>query len=259
MARYRVRPVWKRETPQLNAQGEPVLTPLVCRQPLVWKDGPTPACTIEPGTVKDFNDAEVQAIEHHLVALDAEGQRVLSTARARVAAPADIDVGTPELRGWLARAVEDKTRLVGTMRDVVRQIIERGATPTRADLSAAFREDADQPLPSWLRDYIDEHYIRQVKPLTPGPKGRSVSTWGELLLRWVYHLRLEDARAANGGRVPRGRAAELKAQIAKALKMSPRTVERLLATRALDAPPPPRGRDSGVTPASPPRRRTRKP
>lgn len=186
----------------------------------------------EPNQTVEFEDRDVSSIAHYLEATDDGGRRVLDSVRAKAAAPAKVTLLSavdPEDLAWLARALDEKLRHAGKIRELVDRMLARGDEPSLGDVVAALR-DAEPPSPTLIEFVVKLLTL----PQRPGPKKPPRSTLQDLAIKAYYTYELDQAKRAYEANSRRSRAfAEVaKRSTAKAFHISKRTVERVLALRS---------------------------
>jgi len=196
----------------------------------------------EPGMTMVVDDRELAGnVVPCLEATDDAGRAVLERARAAIEAPvtrtlvADLH---PNARAWLIRATDERLRQEGRILELVLRMLARGDHSTREDLTAAALQ-ADEPVPTALKDYVFEVFKR---PQRPGPKRPRRTTLEDLAITAYYQYELDHARLAHeaDSRQPSNVKDVAARATARAFTndkraISERTVERIVAS--VDARP----------------------
>jgi hypothetical protein len=200
-----------------------------------WEGGR--AVVYEPGQTMQVDDRELVGIYNHLEGLDAAGRAALDAVRTKAEAPAKRTAVAdlhPRTVQWLTRALDEKLRAKGHLRELCLRLLARGDDPTNDDLAAALEESPDEPLPRELLEYLVAVLRGRVQRKS-GPKAPARSTEEDILIHHFYHFLIEEftrnkRRCPYEHRRPHRAAAEY---ISKALGpgYSVRTIQRIVAPR----------------------------
>lgn len=199
---------------------------------LRWEGGQ--AVVYEPGAIFEVDDEELPTVYHRLEGIDDAGRGAIAAVRAEAEAPARITPVAdlhPRAIEWLGRALDEKLRLAGGMRELCIRMIARGDHPTDDDLAAAFGESPGEPVPRELQDYCQALQAGEVRRKT-GPKAAR-TTAADLLIKSTYLIALKVLRARfarnRQKQAPvKRRAAE---EVGERFGISVRTVQRIVAPR----------------------------
>lgn len=197
-----------------------------------WEGGQ--GVVYEPGDLFEVDDEELPTVYRRLEGIDDAGRTAIAVLRAKAEAPARITLVAdlhPRTIDWLGRALDEKLRLAGRMRELCIRMIARGDHPTDDDLAAAFEESPGEPVPRELHDYCLALEAGQVRRKS-GPKAAR-TTAADILIKTAYLIAVKDLRAHYARRRQKQapvkrRAAE---EVAERFGLSVRTVERIVAPR----------------------------
>lgn len=197
-----------------------------------WEGGR--AVIYKPGDTVVVEDREVicGSLYRKLEALDEVGCSLLEAARAKADAPARITAVAdlhPRAVEWLTRALDEKSRAAGRMRELCSRMIARGDDPTDDDLEVAV-EESPEPPPRELQEYLVNLRHGRIRR-KPGPKASPRTTSEDLFIQSAYLVAVEDIqeRFAHEKRPAIRRMA--KEAVADSLGLSVRTVERIIQLR----------------------------